>query len=73
MNSGCPNCEDFLELRNNPDGVLDCTSEVFEGIMFVSSNAQDSWVCKWQRLQGYKPGLYAVKVNGIVRGKPSSP
>jgi transcription elongation factor SPT4 len=67
VQSGCPNCEDFLEMRGSQDVVLDCTSEVFEGVMFLTTHAaNDSWVAKWQRLQGYLPGLYAVKVNGIV-------
>jgi transcription elongation factor SPT4 len=67
IQNGCPNCEDFLEMRGSQDVVEDCTSEVFEGVMFLTPHAaQDSWVAKWQRLQGYQPGLYAVKVNGIV-------
>jgi hypothetical protein len=54
-------------MRGSQDVVEDCTSEVFEGVMFLTTHAaQDSWVAKWQRLQGYQPGLYAVKVNGIV-------
>lgn len=27
-----------------------------------------SWVAKWQRLDGYVPGVYAVKVVGLVSG-----
>ena len=30
---------------------------------------QTSWVAKWQRLQGYVPGTYAVKVVGIVSAR----
>jgi len=62
---GCPNCEEFLELRNNLDGIQDCTSSVFEGLITLS-DPENSWVAKWQRLQGYVPGTYAVKVVGIV-------
>lgn len=62
---GCPNCEDFLELRGSADAVQDCTSAVFEGIITLTDPAS-SWVAKWQRLQGYVPGLYATKVVGIV-------
>ena len=49
---GCPNCED-------------CTSAVFEGTITLN-NVQGSWVAKWQRLEGYKPGVYAIKIEGNV-------
>jgi transcription elongation factor SPT4 len=62
---GCPNCEHFLEMRNSSDVVQDCTSEVFEGVIEVT-DTNVSWVAKWQRLEGYVPGIYAVKVNGVV-------
>lgn len=62
---GCPNCEEFLELRNNLDGIQDCTSSVFEGLITLT-DPENSWVAKWQRLQGYVPGTYAVKVVGIL-------
>ncbi|KAK5118608.1 transcription elongation factor spt4 [Meristemomyces frigidus] len=62
---GCPNCEEFLELRGNQDAVSDCTSSVFEGLMTMA-DPELSWVAKWQRLQGYVPGTYAVKVVGVL-------
>lgn len=62
---GCPNCEDFLEMRGNGDAVADCTSEVFEGLVTVN-DTNNGWVAKWLRIQGYVPGVYAVKVNGLV-------
>ena len=68
--SGCPNCEAFLEMRGSADVVTDCTSGVFEG-MITMSNTDVSWVAKWQRLQGYVPGMYAVKVEGVVSLLPS--
>lgn len=52
-------------MRGNTDTVQDCTSQVFEG-MISMAEPSDSWVAKWQRIQGYVPGLYAVKVVGIV-------
>lgn len=68
--TGCPNCEDFLEMRGNPEVVQECTSQVFEGMITLNANADGgingSWVAKWQRLEGYVPGLYAVKVVGTV-------
>jgi transcription elongation factor SPT4 len=62
---GCPNCEEFLELRGNSDAIQDCTSQVFEGLITLT-DPQGSWVAKWQRLTEYVPGMYAVKVVGIV-------
>ncbi|EMC96722.1 hypothetical protein BAUCODRAFT_34113 [Baudoinia panamericana UAMH 10762] len=62
---GCPNCEGFLELRGSSDAIMDCTSPVFEGLITLA-DPEASWVAKWQRLQGYVPGTYAVKVVGIV-------
>jgi transcription elongation factor SPT4 len=63
--NGCPNCEEFLEMRQSPDVVQDCTSAVFEGMISMADPAT-SWVAKWQRLEGYAPGTYAVKVEGVV-------
>ncbi|KAK4964368.1 transcription elongation factor spt4 [Elasticomyces elasticus] len=62
---GCPNCEDVLQLAGRSDSVLECTSTVFEGMMTITEPAK-SWVAKWQRLDGYVPGVYAVKVVGIL-------
>lgn len=57
-------------MRGNPEVVQECTSQVFEGMITLNANADGgtngSWVAKWQRLEGYVPGLYAVKVVGTV-------
>lgn len=68
-NVGCPNCEEFLEMRGSQDTVADCTSQVFEGMITVTGE-EGSWVARWQRLEGYKPGIYAVKVVGVVSLSP---
>ncbi|KZZ87896.1 Transcription initiation Spt4 [Ascosphaera apis ARSEF 7405] len=65
VRDGCPNCEEFLGLRNNADGVAECCSQVFEGLLALS-DPSTSWVAKYQRLDGYVPGTYAVKVTGIL-------
>ncbi|CZT23747.1 probable transcription elongation factor SPT4 2 [Ramularia collo-cygni] len=65
VKTGCPNCEDFLEMRNNADVVTECTSEVFEGTITLNDTGR-SWVARWSRLDGYVPGVYAVKVNGSL-------
>ena len=65
---GCPNCEDFLEMRGSSEAVYDCTSAVFEGTITLNDTSGDnvSWVARWQRLEGYKPGIYAIKIEGVV-------
>lgn len=65
LNSGCPNCESFLELTGNGDAIQDCTSQVFDGLLTVS-NTSKSWVARYQRLEGYVPGVYAIQVEGIL-------
>lgn len=65
MREGCPNCEEVLSLRGNSDAVQECTSQVFEGLIALS-DAKSSWVARWQRLDGYVSGTYAVKVVGSV-------
>ena len=65
QSQGCPNCEEFLEMRGSSETVNECTSQVFEG-MIVLNGHDRSWVAKWQRLEGYQPGTYAVKVVGTV-------
>ncbi|KAI9854656.1 MAG: Transcription elongation factor SPT4, partial [Pleopsidium flavum] len=64
LKEGCPNCEDFLRLANAPDAIQECTSQVYEGLITLA-DASQSWVAKWQRLDGYVPGVYAVKVVGM--------
>ncbi|KAI9661436.1 MAG: transcription elongation factor spt4 [Trizodia sp. TS-e1964] len=61
---GCPNCP-FLALKGSAEGIEDCTSQVFEGVITLA-NPADSWVAKWQRLEAFVPGVYAVKVNGLL-------
>ncbi|KAK1760941.1 transcriptional elongation protein [Echria macrotheca] len=60
---GCPNCEEFLHLRGSSDQIDACTSQVFEGLITLA-NPKRSWVAKWQRLDSYVPGVYAIKVSG---------
>ena len=59
-------------MRGSSETVNDCTSAVFEGMITLNSAVgmdglpRGSWVAKWQRLEDYQPGLYAVKVSGVV-------
>ena len=52
-------------MRGSQEAVMDCTSQVFEGMITLNA-AEGSWVARWQRLEGYQAGVYAVKVVGIV-------
>lgn len=64
MSEGCPNCDDFLHLRGASGGRIgECTSEVFEGLITLADPSR-SWVAKWQRLDTYVKGVYAMKVSG---------
>ncbi|KAG9688440.1 putative transcriptional elongation protein Spt4, partial [Aureobasidium melanogenum] len=62
---GCPNREEFLELSGHDDAIQECTSQVFEGLITLA-DPTSSWVARWQRLDSYVPGVYAVKVTGIL-------
>ena len=62
---GCPNCEEYLQLRGSTDTIAECTSQVFEGLITLA-NPKKSWVAKWQRLDNYVPGVYATKVSGVL-------
>jgi len=65
MREGCPNCEDVLHLQGSQDAIEECTSQVFEGLITLADPSK-SWVARWQRLDGYVKGVYAVKVTGTV-------
>ncbi|XP_022102220.1 transcription elongation factor SPT4-like [Acanthaster planci] len=60
---GCDNCEDYLQLKGNRDNVYDCTSTSFDGLIALTS-PEDSWVGKWQRINRYHKGCYAISVTG---------
>ncbi|KAI5170757.1 transcription elongation factor SPT4 [Nematocida sp. LUAm3] len=59
---GCENCSG-LRMKESLDNVLDCTSEKFSGILGVV-DGKASWIAKWQHLEGYVSGMYAVTVEG---------
>ncbi|GES57986.1 transcription elongation factor spt4 [Aspergillus terreus] len=65
MREGCPNCDNVLNFRGNNDAIQEGTSQVFEGLITLRDPAT-SWVARWQRLDSYVPGTYAVKVTGSV-------
>lgn len=71
MREGCPNCDSVLGLRGNNDAIQECTSQVFEGLITLN-DPNTSWVARWQRLDSYVPGTYAVKVTGSVSSSHQS-
>ncbi|KAE9399151.1 transcription elongation factor SPT4 [Gymnopus androsaceus JB14] len=62
---GCPNCEEILQLKDNPDRILSCTTASFDGVIAVI-DPETSWVARWQRTAKYARGMYAVRVKGRV-------
>ena len=49
-----------------PEAIEDTTSPVFEGMVALREPTK-SWVGRWQRVDGFVKGVYAVKVSGNVR------
>jgi len=58
--NGCPNCTE-LKMSEERGRVNLCTTPHFEGLICILDKAQ-SWVGKYQRLQGQVKGSYAVRV-----------
>jgi len=65
ISDGCPNCEPILNMSGSPDIVLDVTSANFNGTIAVMDPSV-SWVAKWQRVDQYVTGMYAVQVIGTL-------
>ncbi|KAG0353996.1 Transcription elongation factor SPT4 [Gamsiella multidivaricata] len=61
--NGCDNCESLLEMRGHMDRVMDCTSQHYDGAIAVMQPSE-SWVAKWQRIDKFEKGIYAVQVQG---------
>ncbi|KDE07939.1 transcription elongation factor SPT4 [Microbotryum lychnidis-dioicae p1A1 Lamole] len=60
---GCPNCDEYLEMKGSSDRVVECTTTKFDGAIALI-NPRESWVAKWQRNDKHSPGVYAVRVTG---------
>ncbi|KAJ5075481.1 suppressor of ty 4 [Anaeramoeba ignava] len=59
---GCENCP-FLSLKNNKEGINECTTPSFEGLIALI-NPQESWVAKWKGFVDRIPGCYAMRLTG---------
>ncbi|KAJ1532267.1 hypothetical protein ONE63_000883 [Megalurothrips usitatus] len=62
-NDGCENCDEFLHMKSDRDKVYVCTSNNFDGMIAIMS-PEDSWVAKWQRINRFTKGIYAISVAG---------
>ncbi|CAG5097104.1 Oidioi.mRNA.OKI2018_I69.XSR.g14934.t1.cds [Oikopleura dioica] len=60
---GCDNCKHYLHFQGNRDLMIECTSSSFTGMIGMMTPDQ-SWVAKWQRIDKFTPGMYAISVNG---------
>lgn len=59
----------MLLISKNTDNLLDCTTDKFSGVVAVL-DPKESWVAKWQHLQNYAPGMYALTLEGeLPQGK----
>ncbi|VDP46921.1 unnamed protein product [Heligmosomoides polygyrus] len=62
---GCENCDRVLHMKGDTDKVYECTSTNFDG-MIASMMPEDSWVCKWQKINRKCKGIYAISVSGSL-------
>ncbi|KAI8060906.1 Spt4/RpoE2 zinc finger-domain-containing protein [Gongronella butleri] len=62
---GCENCEEILRMKGSTDRVTDCTSSKFDGMITLMQPAE-SWVARWQRIEKFHRGIYAIRVYGRV-------
>ncbi|KAJ3404652.1 transcription elongation factor spt4 [Chytridiales sp. JEL 0842] len=60
---GCDNCEEILSLKGSQTKVSACTSAQFDGVIGMM-NPEVSWVGRWQRVDKFVKGLYAIRVTG---------
>ncbi|WOO82014.1 Transcription elongation factor SPT4 [Vanrija pseudolonga] len=63
IDSGCPNCENIVQMQGSHERVSECTSTIYDG-MIAMLEPEESWVARWQRIDKKKRGLYAVRVTG---------
>ncbi len=62
---GCDNCDRYLSMKTDRDKVYECTSANFDGII-AAMQPDESWVCKWQKINRRVKGIYAVSVSGSL-------
>ena len=62
---GCENCMEAVDFRQDSEKIAECTTTSFQGLMAMTVPPQ-SWVARWQFVQNFIPGVYALKVKGDV-------
>lgn len=62
---GCENCKAAFDLRQDEAKIADVTTSSFEGLMAMMQ-PNKSWVARWQFVNNFIPGVYALKVKGEV-------
>ncbi|KJH52558.1 transcription initiation protein Spt4 [Dictyocaulus viviparus] len=62
---GCENCDRVLHMKGDTDKVYECTSTNFDG-MIAAMMPEESWVCKWQKINRKCKGVYAISVSGSL-------
>lgn len=61
---GCENCP-MLNMRGNLANVTECTSGRFRGVAALLQ-PPSSWVGRWQRIDEFRKGFYAMTVEGAL-------
>ncbi|KAI8924336.1 Spt4/RpoE2 zinc finger-domain-containing protein [Entophlyctis helioformis] len=60
---GCDNCEEVLRFKGTTDRMLECTSANYDGVIAMM-RPDASWVARWQRVDKFTRGMYAIRVAG---------
>ena len=54
-----------LSMAGDREMVLECTSANFDGMIAIMKPDQ-SWAARWQGIQTFVPGCYALRVKGTL-------
>lgn len=63
--NGCDNCEELLQLTGSAKNVSERTSSTFDGVIAMMK-PDASWVARWQRIDKFAKGMYAIRVAGVL-------
>ncbi|KAJ3383989.1 transcription elongation factor spt4 [Lobulomyces angularis] len=63
--NGCENCDEVLRLQGSNKRINSCTSGTFDGFIALMQ-PEKSWVAKWQRVDKFTKGLYAMRISGLL-------
>ena len=54
-----------LNMQGDREMVLQCTSANFDGMIAIMKPSE-SWAARWQGIQNFVPGCYALRVRGTL-------